>query len=185
MHNCTFWLFSRGRRRGRRILVPAPLPAGGCPSSRRSHFSLSASSMSEAPSQPPQPQWPEISLLFCFLYGFSQSPTANSLPPTSAFFFFLFVCVCGAAQMLLHTHTHSLRRCCFPSALRCPQLLTIAAFFCIKSFTAFQPSFPLPPLIPLLRPILFSGWVGWFGSGSFAFPQVGCDGFQVSSAIPH
>lgn len=160
--------------------MPAPLPAGGCPSSRRSHFSLSTSSMSEAPSQRPQPQWPEISLLFCFLYGFSQSPTANSLPPTSAFF----LCVC--VELRRCSHTHSLRRCCFPSALRSPQLLTIAAFFsCLKLIAASQPSFPLPSLTPLLWPILFSGWVGWFGSGSFAFPKVRCEGFQVTSAIPH
>lgn len=119
--------------------MPAPLPAGDCPSSQRSHFSLSTSSMSEAPSQRPQPQWPEISLLFCFLYGFSQSPTANSLPRLLLFFF---VCVCGAAQMLLNTHTHSLTRYCFPSALCCPQLLTIAAFFSCKTL------FWLPAVLP-------------------------------------
>lgn len=85
--------------------------------------------------------------------------------------------------MLLHTH--SLRRCCFPSALHCPQLLTIAAFFCCaKPFTGFQPSFPLPSLIALLWPILFPGWVGRFGSGSFAHLKVRCDGFQVTSSTP-
>lgn len=96
----------------------------------------------------------------------------------------LFLCVCVALRRC--SHTHSLRRCCFPSALRSPQLLTIAAFFsCLKLIAASQPSFPLPSLTPLLWPILFSGWVGWFGSGSFAFPKVRCEGFQVTSAIPH
>lgn len=124
-----------------------------------------------------------LRFLFCFAscMDFLSPPIANSLPPTSAFFF----CLCVELRRCSYTHTHSLRRCCFPSALHCPQLLTIAAFFCcVKPLTGFQPSFPLPPLIALLWPILFPGWVGWFGSGSFAHLRVGCDGFQVTSSIP-
>lgn len=112
-----------------------------------------------------------LRFLFCFTscMDFLSPQLLIHYPRLLLFFVVVVVCACGAAQMLLHTHTltHSLRRCCFPSALRCPQLLTIAAFFsCTKTL------YRLPAVLP-------TSLLNSLCSGPFCF-QDGWGGLEVA-----